>query len=45
VIKGVEQALVRPRVCRRVETYFTRRVGMYFTEEGQTTIEVSIPGY
>ena len=42
---AVWQTFVRPRICWRMKTRFACGARMYFTEERQTAIEVSIPGY
>lgn len=43
MVEGVEQACVRPGVVRGVETLLGGGVGVYLANEGEGSVEVSVP--
>lgn len=43
VVKCVQQALVGPRVRRRVQPDLTRRVGFDLTKEWEGSVEMGVP--
>lgn len=43
MVKRVKEALVRPRVCRWVETHFSGIGSMNFTDEGEGAVEMGVP--
>jgi hypothetical protein len=44
MVKGVEKALVRPRIVRRVEALFAHVAGVHFREEREGAVEMGVPG-